>query len=152
MLRVLFSEYSFFIPHLILLTTVWGNFFKSNFAQLDTFFQKKDYTSPKYVNKSISPLFYISLNKLIILLGLLNLFFMKNYNLSFWGNHFKLLNLNLNLMLVFLLMNFLYLSISESVLLQKYSYKSEFFFALINLTIFLPLIFFINTLFTFFFL
>jgi hypothetical protein len=41
--------------------------------------------------------------------------------------------------------------VSSTAYLQSYSYKSEFFFALINLTILLPIIFFINTLFTFFF-
>lgn len=148
---MLFSEYSFFIPTLISIIIIWGNFFKSNFVQLDLFFQKKDYTSNKYFNKTIQPLFYISLNKLIIFISILNLFFLKGYSISFWSNHFKFTNLNLTLTLTFLSINLLYLVFSSSLFLQKYSYKSEFFFALVNLTVFLPIIFFINTLFTFFF-
>lgn len=147
----MFSDYNFFLPPFIYLIVIWGNFFKSNFVQLDLFFQKKDYLSKKYSNKVISPGFYITLNKLVVSLGILNLFFYKGVDTSLWGNHFRLQDLSLNLMLVFFLMNYLYLTISKSTLLQRYSYKSEFFFSLVNLSIFLPFIFFVNTLFTFFF-
>jgi hypothetical protein len=145
-------EYSFFIPTLINLGIIWGLFFKSNFLQLNLFFKSKDYLSKNYLQKTYNPQFYISTNKLIIVLSILAVYFYKNYSMVFWWNHFKLLNMNFNIILLFFFMNYLYLVVAESAFLQNSTYKSEFFFALNNLTIFLPLIFFINTLFTFFFL
>jgi hypothetical protein len=84
LLNVLFLEYSFFIPTLVLLLMVWGGFFKSNFVQLNLFFKKKDFISKNYQIKTLSPTFYIILNKLIIFLSLINLFFYKNYASAFW--------------------------------------------------------------------
>jgi hypothetical protein len=63
-----------------------------------------------------------------------------------------LTNFSFNVMLVFFILNYLFLVAAEPIFFHKYVYKSDFFFTLLNLTILLPLIFFINTLFTFFFL
>jgi hypothetical protein len=151
LLNILFVEYNFFLPTITNLLIVWGLFFKSNFLQINLFFKKKDYLSKNYSFKVHNPQFYITTNKLIILLNFLAIFFYKNYVSTFWWNHFKLLNINFNLVIFFLTINYLYLLVIEFTYLQNLAYKSEFFFALTNLTIFLPFIFFINTLFTFFF-
>lgn len=76
----------------------------------------------------------------------------KGISTSIWWQHFKLTNLNLSLILLLLFVNLLFIFICQNLTVLNNFVKLDYFFALINLSNFLPLIFLSNTLFTFLFI
>ena len=104
-----------------------------------------------YLNKSINPTVYLYLNIYILIFLTISYYTYKGCSFFFFWNHFKLSNFNLPIVLIFLLMNLLYLLVCRVIKVNEGLYKSDFFFAILNLSILLPALLFVNNLFTFFF-
>jgi len=151
LLKLVFFEYSIFIPIVLSLLTVWTVFLKLNFVNIKILNKAVDVSYAAYDNKSVSPLVINLLNIYLVGLNILSLVFLKGYATGVWWNHFSLTNLSLNLIVMFYIINIIYLIVSISLLIKKNLYKLDYFFSLVNLSIFLPTILLVNNLFTFFF-
>lgn len=101
--------------------------------------------------RSVHYLFFIKLNQIFLIFFFIYIYLFRGFVDTIWWNHFKLSNLAFGLIIVLLAVNYLYLYIVKANSLNSGTYKFDYFFALINLSNFLPLIFLANTLFTFLF-
>ena len=104
------------------------------------------------VNRFAHYSFFIVINQVMILFAIFYFFTYKGQLDSFWWNHFKLTNLSLNLILILLVINFFFLMILKVIRYKFNISKMDYFFALANLSNFLPVIFLVNTFFTFLFI
>jgi hypothetical protein len=153
LLSLYYSDLFFFIFILYLFIFTWSFYFKLGFLSTLNFSNSSDKIN--VLSKSIKNINFnviLKLNFLLLFTYILNFFLFKSFNLVNWWNHFKFNNFSINIVLIILFLNVLYLFILNSTQFNIESYKYDFFFALLNLSIFLVLIFFTNTLFSFFFL
>lgn len=100
---------------------------------------------------SVHNSYLLNINKLFLYFIFLYLFTFKGIHNTIWWQHFKISNFNLSLVLLLLTFNLFFLFICQNLSLVQNFVKLDYFFALLNLSNFLPLIFIVNTLFTFLF-
>lgn len=95
--------------------------------------------------------FFLNLNK-INLLWLMCFFFLnRNYYHTFWNNHFYLSTFLVFIILLISFVTLFFFNILDTIIYNKEIYKTDFFFALLNLNLLLPYLFCANTFFSFFF-
>ena len=94
----------------------------------------------------------LAINKIFILYFIINIYIFKGTNASIWWQHFKISNLNLSLIFFLLIFNLFFIVISKNLSIIQNFVKLDYFFALSNLSNFLPLIFIANNLFSFLFI
>ena len=152
MLQVLLWDYNIFISILLNFVLYWVLFFKANYfsAQVNYFYKTKIKITSE--EKTLDYLFYLKLNQVFLFMELIYFYTIRGESTLFWNSHFKLSNFLIFILILLLLLNFFFLKVTESTYFSTYSYKPEYFFALINLSLFLPIIFLSNTLFTFLFI
>lgn len=147
-----FNDYTYIIPFILILGLAWSCFFKLNFINTATpeisSDTKKNF---KTQTKSVNIEFYIRLNKLILIVLIIFIYFLKFFNQLFWFNHLFLTSYNFYFVIIIVLSNYVFLYLVDTLILSKERYKNELFFTLINLSVLLPFIFFCNTLYSFFF-
>lgn len=151
MLRLLVSDFQFFLPILLNLFIIWNIFFKNNLS----FLNKKNNWDKSISIKNIilqqNPIFLIKLSLLLNFTQLIYLITYNGYCGSFWWSHFKLNNYLLSIYSIIILFNILFLYISSKHIKLNNKYSIDYVFSILNITILLPIIFISNTLFTFFF-
>jgi hypothetical protein len=152
LLRLLVSEYIFFIPIFTNLFIYWNIFFKNNINLINKKNNWDKSISIKNIIIKQNPSFIIRLNLLFNSLMIIYLFTFNGYSSTFWWSHFKLNNYSLYLYLIVILFNNYFLYITEKHIKILNNYSIDYFFSIINITLFIPMIFLSNTLFTFFFL
>jgi hypothetical protein len=147
-----FHDYSCIFPFFLVLVLIWNCFFQLNFINISSPETKIDLKkNTKTPTKSLNIEFYMRLNKYVLLLLSIFIFFLKFFNQLFWFNHLFLTSYNFYILLLILFSNYIFLYLLDTLILSKDKYKSELFFTLINLSILLPFIFLCNTLYSFFF-
>jgi len=140
------------IPYFISLCSGWFIFFKLNFYSITRRILSNDKLNKRNLFKGVNNKFFIY-NILIYNFFLLMSFFVIRGNFyTFWWEHLQLSNINLNVLIFIsiLLILCFYLLFNFSTAAKKINYN--FFFATLNASICLTLIFLANTFFTFFFL
>lgn len=152
MLKLLVSDYIFFLPILLNLFNYWFLFFKNNFSLINKKNNWDKSISVKNIIVKQNPSFMIKLNILFNLLMILYLLTFFGYSSTFWWSHFKINNYLLYLYIIVLFFNTYFLYISDKHVKINNNYSIDYIFSIINITLFIPLIFLSNTLFTFFFL
>jgi NADH:ubiquinone oxidoreductase subunit 2 (subunit N) len=153
LLSLYFSEIFFFVFILYLFCFIWFFFFKLGFLSTLNFYSYDNKITT--INKNIKNINFnviLRLNFLIIFIYLLYFYLFKSFSIVNWWNHFKFNNISIYLVLLVLFLNIIYLFILNNSHFNSESYKYDFFFALLNLSIFLVILLFTNTLFSFFFL
>lgn len=151
MLRLLISDYQFFLPIILNLFIMWNIFFKNNLI----FINKKNSWDKSISVKNIilkqNPTFLIKLSILLNILQYIYIYTYNGYNNSFWWAHFKINNYLLYIYCLILLFNIFFLFISNKHIKLNNSYSIDYIFSILNISILIPIIFITNTLFTFFF-
>lgn len=151
LLYLYFEDIYLFLPFLLTFTIFWFLFFKLNFfSNKNTALAIDSYKVSNFSYNTHSS-FLIFLNKIFLLFFAFYLYSFKGVSDSIWWQHFKLTNLNFNIVLILILVNIVMLILIESSLINLTNVRLDYFFALVNLSIFLPLVFYANTLFTFLF-
>lgn len=151
LLYLYFEDIYIFMPFLLNFCIFWVIFFKLNF-----FLVKNKYLSLDNMGKTTNTYtlhnsFFLNINKIFLSLFLLYLYLFKGVNNTIWWQHFKISNLNLSLIFILILINLFFIIICKNISLIQNFVKLDYFFAILNLTLFLPMIFLANTLFTFLF-
>lgn len=151
MLRLLISDYQFFIPIILNLFIIWNIFFKNNISLIN----KKNIWDKSISIKNIiikqNPIFLIKLSILLNILQVLYLFTYNGFNNTFWWSHFKLNNYLIYIYILIIIFNVLFLYISSKHIKLNNKYSIDYIFSILNITLIIPIIFLTNTLFTFFF-
>ncbi len=147
-----FEDIHIFLPFLVNFSIFWIFFFKANFFLVKNTTLSTDTLKSSSFTYSFHNSFFLNINKIYLLFLVFYVYFFKGITNSIWWQHFKLTNLNLNLIFLLLIINLLFIFICQNISLVGNFVKLDYFFALINLSNFLPLIFLTNTLFTFLFI
>lgn len=151
MLRLLISDYQFFIPILLNLYVIWAIFFKNNLI----FINKKNNWDKSISVKNIilkqNPNFLVKLSILLNLLQFLFIYIYNGYSGTFWWSHFKINNYLMYLYCIIVLFNLIFMFISNKHIKLNNVYSIDYAFAIVNIVLLIPIIFISNTLFTFFF-
>jgi NADH:ubiquinone oxidoreductase subunit 2 (subunit N) len=151
LLKLLISDYQFFLPILLNLFIIWSIFFKNNLS----FINKKNNWDKSISVKNIilkqNPIFLIKLSILLNILQYIYIYTYCGFNTTFWWSHFKLNNYLLYIYIIIILFNVLFLFISSKHIKLNNKYVIDYIFSILNITIIIPVIFITNTLFTFFF-
>lgn len=151
MLRLLISDYQFFIPILLNLYVIWNIFFKNNLAFINRKNNWDKSISVKNIILKQNPNFLLKLSILLGILHLLYLLMYNGYSGSFWCSHFKLNNYLIYIYCIVIIFNLLFTNISNKHIKLNNSYPLDYIFAVINIILLIPVVFLANTLFTFFF-
>lgn len=151
MLYLYFEDIYLFLPFLTNFCIFWVIFFKLNF-----FLVKNKYLSTDMMNKtsniySIHNSYFLNINVIFLYLIFIYLYLFKGVNNSIWWQHFKISNFNLSLVFLLVIFNLFFLFVCKNLSIIQNFVRLDYFFALLNLSNFLPLIFLANTLFTFLF-
>nr|YP_010411964.1 Ymf65 [Tetrahymena rostrata]QBI37934.1 Ymf65 [Tetrahymena rostrata]URP31124.1 Ymf65 [Tetrahymena rostrata] len=152
LLGLLVSDYILFLPITINLINYWVIFFKNNLSQLNKKNNWDKSISVKNIIVRQNPSFVIRVNIIFNSMMFLYLYVFSGYSTTFWWSHFKINNYLLYLYMLIILINNYFLYITEKHIKISNKYSVDFIFSIINITLFIPLIFLANTLFTFFFL
>lgn len=148
-----YSNFYFLTLPLITLTYTWVFFFKTSINTARS--EHLDKTTHLNIiglgsnNYLTYTHFYIYMTSLHIL----NLFFIRGKNFILWFEHLILTNFIINVVVFFFYLSFLLVLLLVAVIKKNNLTKGvDYLFALINLTILLPYIFFSSTVFTFLFI
>ena len=146
-----FNNFYFLLPFIYSFFLVWIFFFKINKTQKLKSFKKDVYFNINILKKQHFKIF-ININFFILINFFFLFFFLRGENMIFWWNHLLLQNFNLYLIFILFFINFMLLFIVNTVSFNKINYSNDYFFALLNLTILLPMIFLSNNIFSFIFI
>ena len=146
-----FNNFYFLLPFIYFFFLIWSFFFKINKTQKIKSFKKDIYFHINILKKQHFKIF-INLNFFILLNLFILFFFLRGENMTFWWNHLLLQNFNLYLIFILFFINLCLLFIINSISFNKINYSNDYFFALLNLTVLLPLIFLSNNIFSFIFI
>ena len=151
MLFYSFNNFYFLVPFLYFFMELWALFFKLNLDQKIKNFKKDCFNK---INNSYKQHFYIYVNINIFFLFYIVIFFylIRGYNINFFWNHLLITNFSLYLIFSTYFINFVLLLITKQIYYSNVNYSYDYFFSILNLSIFLPLLFLSNDIFSFFFL
>lgn len=152
MIKLLVSEYIIFLPIILNLFTYWTIFFKNNLSSINKKNNWDKSISIKNIIIKQNPSFMIRLNILFNFMMFLYLYTFNGFSNTFWWSHFKINNYSLYMYVLIILFNNYFLYVSDKHIKNNNNYSIDYTFSLINITLFIPLIFLSNSLFTFFFL
>ncbi len=146
-----FNNFYFLVPFIYFFFLIWSFFFKINKTQKLKNFKKDVYFNINILKKQHFKIF-ININFFVLFNLFVFFFVLRGENISFWWNHLLLQNFNLSLIFILLIINLGLLFIVNAVSFNKINYSNDYFFALLNLTVLLPLIFLSNNIFSFIFI
>lgn len=145
-----YCEYNFFIPFILAFTQSLVVFFRLSFSNT-RFLLKNDVRNVlKQKHQSNRSGYLIRLNKTILALCLVSIFNFKGYSSLFWNEHFLINNTTLFCILLLFTVNILFLDLAAASQNKKIVYYFDYFFSLLLIGLFMPLLFITNNLFSFF--
>lgn len=151
MLYLYFEDIYLFLPFLLNFGIFWVIFFKLNFFVVKNRYLNFDVLTKTTNVYNIHNSYYLNINMIYLYFLILYLYFFKGINNAIWWQHFKISNFNLSIIFILIIINLFFIIISKNLSNIQNFVKLDYFFALLNLSNFLPLIFLANTLFTFLF-
>lgn len=150
-MSLLYREYCYILPYVLLFSWSWLFFIKSNFFNVKVKTLNTDYLSPTNVVKKTHYSLFLKWMSIQYMLIFLNLFFTKGYATTFLWNQFYINNFNIYLTQLGLSLVFIIIILSNSLTQNNINYNIDFFFAINNIIFFLIMILYTNNLFSFIF-
>ena len=152
MLNLYFYNYFFFLPFFTFFYFFWIFFIKNNFYTVRLQPSSNDLLKHSSLIKKINYNFFIKWSFILYIYFFLFFYFIKiDFNL-FWFNHLKINNFILNVVLVIMFLSLFVLLCIKNVNNSNINYSIDYFFSIFCLIVFIPLMFFSNTLYTFIFI
>lgn len=147
-----FNNFFLILPLFICVFYSWFFFLKNNFSYIRLTPSYSDNLTQSNILKKYNAKLFINFSFIIFLFYFLHFFFIRGYVQSFWLNHNYLNNFNLNLSLLILILLIISYSIFLNTKHQNLVVNNDYYFSLLNISIFLPYLFFSNSLFNFLFI
>lgn len=152
MLNFIFSNCFFLISYIIFFISIWISFIKNNFYYVRINPGSSDILKNsnflKKINYNFYTIFFIYIYTNYIIY---NNFFKFDFFIN-WFNHFKLNNFILNLIFIIIIINCLVFFLIKLYKNKNINFNIDYFFALFNLSLFIPLMYISNTIYTFIFM
>lgn len=152
LMSIFYREYCYIVPYILVFINIWTFFIKSNFLNVNIKPNAKDKIKPTNVIKK--PHYSIFINWISVQFGLLflNLFLIKGYSTTFLWNNFYLNNFNTYMVQITIILIYVLLIFSKTLVTNNINYNTDFFFSLSNTILFLILLSQANNLFCFIFI
>lgn len=147
-----FNNFIFISPFFLSIFFSWSFFLKTNFNYIRLNPSNSDKISQSSVLKKYNHQLFVSYSLLIYFYLFLNFFLIKGFVQSIWLNHNYINNFNINLILIIMFVLILSYIIFISTKHHNIIVNNDYYFSLINISIFIPLLFFSNSLFNFLFI
>lgn len=147
-----YSDFFFLLPYIWFFLLNWFFFFKTNFFSLKTLSLKNDKFSKRAAIKQLHHSIFLRWSLLNVFFCVILIFLQRGYSGIFFFGHLFASNTTLNIIYFIFLINFFFLYVVYQSSYNKLNYSTDYFFAMVNLNNFFPLIFLSNTIFTFFFI
>ena len=152
MLNFVFSNCFLLIPYIILFATLWISFIKNNFYYVRVNPGFTDILKNSKFLKKVNYNFYTVLFICIYLYYTIYLVLFKFDFFVNWFNHFKLNSFINNLTIIIIFINLLVFYLIKKYKNKNLNFNIDYFFSLFNLSLFIPLMYISNTMYTFIFL
>lgn len=152
MLNFGFLNYIILTPYIVILISLWLFFIKNNFYYVRVNPNFSDILKNSKFLKKINYSFFILFFSMIFIYIFLYLFFFKFDFIIYWFNHLRLSNFLNNNIIIIIFLNIFMISIIKFYKNKNINFNIDYFFALFNLNIFIPLMYLSNTMYTFIFL
>lgn len=152
LLNLYFYNYFFFLPFFIFFYFYWVFFIKNNFNSVRIQPSSNDILKNSSILKKINYNFFIKWSFILYLYMFFFLYFIKIDFSLFWFNHLKISNFILNLVIVVVLVSLFVILCIKNINNSNVNYSIDYFFSFFCLIVFIPLMFFSNTLYTFIFI
>lgn len=151
MLTLVVLNYFFLLPLLLNIFCIWRVFFNFNFKYAYIKNNWDNVASLKTGLSNINIFFFFRFILILNFFYFIYLYTFNSYSLVFWWSHFKLNNYFIYLHLLVMLFCLYFIYISSFFLKQQNIYNIDYIFSISNIVILLPILFYTNSLFTFFF-
>lgn len=152
LLSFYFKDFFLIIPFIIFFFYFWVFFIKNNFYTVRTNPNANDILlNSKFLKKInykfFNNWFFINFTYLFIYIFSIKI----DFN-NFWFNHLKINNFTLNIIIIIFFLSFFFLYLINFLKNSNINYNIDYFSSIINLIVFVPMIFFSNTMYTFLFI
>lgn len=152
LLSLYFKDLFFIIPFAIFFSYFWIFFVRNNFYTVRLNPSSNDVLKNSKALKKVHHNFFINWVTNNFVYFIIFLFFIKIDFFLFWFNHLKISNFNYNFIFIIIVTSYFLINLIKFLKNENVNYNIDYFSALINLIIFVPLIFLSNTIYTFLFL
>jgi len=151
LLSIFVDTYLYLTPLLLANISSWNLFFKLNSLNGRIKPSKNDKQTKVIVLKKQN---YQNIIKYMLILQtyvFLNIYFYKGESISFWWDHLNINNFNIYIIYMLMIFSFVLTTIIYYYSKSNINYNSDYFFSIINLILYLIIVFLVNNLFSFFF-
>lgn len=146
-----FANIFYILPFFLAFFISWFFFIKNNFLYIRLNPSSNDTVTHSLFLKKFNFKVFLNFNQLIIFYLFICIFFIKGSSNLLWWNHLYLNNFNLYIILMVVFVSlFLFYSI-KSISNNNNVNNSDYYFSLINLCIFIPIMFLSNSFYNFLF-
>lgn len=152
LITMYYLEYCYTLPYIVFFTSIWFFFIKSNFMSIKTKTSSTDKVMPTSIIKKLHYSLFVRWGFLQVLILQINFIFIRGMSLAFLWNQLYISNFNLNLLIIMLIFLALLVLICLNLTTNNINYNTDYFFSLINISIFLIFMFFSNNLLAFTFI
>lgn len=152
LLNLFFVDYFLITPFFIFFVSFWSFFIKNNFYSVRINPNNTDTLKNSKFLKKIHHNFltnWVFFNFIYLFLAIF--FFRSDFNI-FWFNHLKINNFILNLIIIIIFVGLFLINLMRFLKNSNVNYSIDYFSSIINLNIFIPLMFLSNSMYTFLFL
>ena len=149
LITLYYLEYCYTLPYIFFFSSVWTFFIKSNFMSVKTKTLSNDKIMPTSIIKKLHYSIFIKWGFVQLFVLLISFTFIKGSSLAFLWNQLYLSNFNMNLITLMLIFLILLMLVCLNLTTNTVNYNTDYFFALVNISIFLIFMFFSNNLLAF---
>ena len=152
MLFLYFKDFFIILPFFLYFVFFWIFFIKNNFYNVRINPSSTDILKNSKFLKKVHYIFMVNWSSINFIYLISFLFFLKADFNVFWFNHLKFNNFNFSLIILIIFFALILINLIKLVKNSNINYNLDYFSSIINLTIFVPILFLSNTIFTFLFL
>lgn len=151
LLQIYFKDFFLILPFFLFSFFFWTFFIKNNFFTVRINPSNKDLLVNSKFLKKVHYIFMLNWITYNFIYFFIFFYFIKTDFNVFWFNHLKFNNFNLNVILIILIFSLIILILIKTIKNSNVNYNIDYFFSIVNLICFVPLIFLTNTIITFLF-
>lgn len=144
-------NYIFLTPFIVLIYFIWFFFIKNNFYYVRINPGVSDILKNSNFLKKLNYNFFTIYFSVLYIVMLIYIFFFKFDFTLYWFNHLKLNNVIFAVIFILFFINYNMVSIIKFYKNKNINFNIDYFFALFNLSIIIPVIYTSNTMYTFLF-
>jgi len=152
LLNFYFYNILLLLPFFLYFISFWTFFIKNNFFSIRINPSSTDILKNSKILKKIHYIFFLNWSLVNFFYFFIFLFFLKLDFFIFWFNHLKINNFIYNIIIILFVISYLVLYFMKFFRNSNLNFNIDYFFSIINLILFILLLFLSNTFYTFIFI